>query len=257
MGKDKSSNTKVGRPSKLSYEDKINVITRYAVKTGGEFLNALTSYGVFSRLAAYAVELGYENVHSYDFSNDKNIRAYLDDYIGAERKREEMNKGIGDLAYVPLDIGTLVVMRDKAELRNRLELREQYVKNLYFSAATAIENFRPLEMRNTELVRENIDLSKQVENLTKELEMLSRELRAAKHREKEAKMANAGLKRKIKDQEQIDALQAAKDSSSALTAYTSFASLAEPNEKSSINKPNHIRGSILTLLPTEGEETNE
>lgn len=179
---------KKGRPHKLSFDDKRNIVDWYvAIECNGDYA-LLMVHGVYTRMADFArnnkMLRGIPNVASAvdtDFSKDARIRAYIDQLIRDGHKG--VNSKITESAFVALDVEA-IVRRSPREQREALAQYNQYNQRVYLQASKAIEE-------HVNLCRRIENLQSTVNNLIAENQSLSSELNAAE-------TENAALKHRIR-----------------------------------------------------------
>lgn len=138
----KNSSTKVGRPAKMSLDDKKSILHRFLISVGPNSYSTSRLHGIFSKLANFARLNGCSDVESYDFANDKDFRAYLIEYLSAENDRNTSHSD--SLSYTPLDIRSVVKLGPN-QLGEILQQRESDLRDLYDSAIRAVEHYKALE----------------------------------------------------------------------------------------------------------------
>lgn len=106
----------VGRPPKLTLDEKKDIVNRYLIQQGND-PSVLRAYGVNARLANFAKSLDsrYLCVRGYDFSEDE-IQHYML-RLGRELSVEDQAKLVG-CAYTPLDFGVVVNVQFATERGN-------------------------------------------------------------------------------------------------------------------------------------------
>lgn len=246
-----TNNKKTGRPAKLTYDQKVNVINTYAIRMGAERLTALKAHGRFSRLAEFSCELGYGNVKSYDFANDDKICEFLEQLIQKEETKIPP-KHANVPAYEPLDIACLA-SKPKSEIKKALEQREKYVCKLYDTAAKAMQYYAPIEQQNAAFIRENQELLKKNAALSAEKDELIQIIKELKHENKEHKELILQLKRRLKIQIGIEAAEVAERKKTRIGAHTLFDSLADDCPKESFK----LKERISSLQPDNNCDEEE
>lgn len=128
---------KMGRPKKITAEEKVALINRYYISHTGENAKAIGSHGIYQKLATFAKELGYQ-LEAYDFSRDESARAY----IAKLSNPTVENVSSSTLpTYIPLDIIALL-NKSQQNIEATLKDRETYFQMLHMQAAQALESNR-------------------------------------------------------------------------------------------------------------------
>lgn len=128
---------KMGRPKKITEEEKIAIINRYYISRAGENAQVISSHGIYQKLAAFSKELGYR-LEAYDFSRDEITRAYITKFANPT---VETPSSPTLPTYVPLDIISLL-NKSQQNIEATLTDRETYFQKLHMQAAQALESNR-------------------------------------------------------------------------------------------------------------------
>lgn len=128
---------KMGRPPKISTEEKIAIINRYYISRTGEHPDAIGAHGIYQKLATFAKELGY-HLEAYDFSRDETTRTYIAKF---STPTVESISSPTLPTYIPLDIIT-VLNKSQQNIEATLTDRETYYRTLHMQAAQALESNR-------------------------------------------------------------------------------------------------------------------
>lgn len=128
---------KMGRPQKITTEEKIAIINQYYVSRTGETSEAICTHGIYQKLAAFSKELGYQ-LESYDFSRNDAVRAYIAKF---SNPTAEAGSSPTLPTYVPLDIVALL-NKSQQNIEATLKDRETYFRTLHMQAAQALESNR-------------------------------------------------------------------------------------------------------------------
>lgn len=140
---------KMGRPKKITAEEKLAIINQYYISRTGENAEAIGTHGIYQKLALFAKELGYQ-LEAYDFSRDETARAYIAKV--ANPTTETVSRSILP-TYVPLDIIALLNKSQK-NIEKTLADRETYFQTLHMQAAQAIESNRLFAQKTHHLQKE-------------------------------------------------------------------------------------------------------
>lgn len=179
----------MGRPKKISTEDKVAIVTRYYL-THEE---SLRDHGIYSRLSNYAKSLCY-SLEARDFSRDPAVREQINKLVSQTRQKHPLQEAskseLPIPSYIPLDIPTLM-NRSRNTIADTLAGREQYFQNLHIKAAHAIEDY------NT-LFKQNHLLQEEVTRLRGEHDLIESEKKALKLELHDAKVKISYLTRIIK-----------------------------------------------------------
>lgn len=177
---------KMGRPKKVTTEEKIAIINRYYISRSGENAAAFGTHGVYQKLASFAKELGYQ-LEAYDFSRDETTRAYIAKFANPT------TAAVSSPAlptYVPLDIIALF-NKSQQNIEATLTDRETYFQTLHMQAAQALESNRLF----SEKIR---NLQKELESSRENCQMLESKNNDLTHKLRVAETDVAYLKRIIR-----------------------------------------------------------
>lgn len=223
MSKISNTKAKLGRPAKMSLNEKKMILHRFMNFPGSESYSASHLHGIYSKLANFARQSGYATAESYDFANDQAFKDYLNEYLLAaqERSRSQRNTEFG---FETLDIGSVLRLSER-ELRDVLQQREDYFKNLYSSAINAYENYNTLENENRALKEESQHLIQEIAGYTAKIDSLEHDILMLKQDVRSAKEAAAYYQARAKDVISIEAQHASKNPTSLLGEETRISSL--------------------------------
>lgn len=239
------SENKSGRPAKATPEEKKLIFTRYCIDIGAASLEAVSSHGVFRRLADYAHKIGFHALQDYDFANDKAFRAFMDDYITSEKQRKaSRSQGVG-AAYVPLNIPHFFT-EDKTEQFNILQEREKYFSDLYEKAAVAIENYENMDKTCTAMKVEKDDFKRQVDDLTQERDELKDFVSAYKQKLQEITKENVYYKKRLSQSVAEQVSVGGASNVTVIKADTTFSSLISADQR--VQKSTNEASEIEDLL---------
>ena len=216
-----------GRPKKLSIEEKTNFLNLFFVHYGSaEALAALSGHGKFTSLAQFAVDMGYMTVRDYDFANDREFRAKLEEFLTIERQRFEREIVIPELPYEGLDIARLL-SASPSDMEKQLAEHEQYCKSLYSFAAVLREERDHLsamvKAKESELAKLRSDTSTQ----TAEIQQLQKELKDQAALERELRRQLAEQRKLLSKNTRERALAAAEETACPISGQTLLGAVPE------------------------------
>ena len=175
----------MGRPKKVATEVKLQIIDHFLISVGAEDEHVMQQHGIYSKLANFAKEKGYE-LESHDFSRDLKVRNYLQSISGTV----ENSNSVGIPIYEPLDI-PYVINKPRTELGIILRDREEYFQGLYRRAVAALERYEIAAASNRLLKEQTMQMEQQRDALEKQC-------RCAEKIYREEKKENEYLRRYIK-----------------------------------------------------------
>jgi FtsZ-binding cell division protein ZapB len=165
---------KTGRPTKISIEDKKQIIINYFLYEVQGSAERMSVHNIYALLSSYANKNGY-NTRPYDFSRDEEVKKLIQ---SMELPHNQDSSIIP--AYIPLDIKDLV-RKTSEEIIRVLNDREDYCKNMYTRAARALEEFKSLICQIESLKGIQEELTQKVQDLCNSNEEIKvRNIRFAK-----------------------------------------------------------------------------
>lgn len=241
MSKNSNERAPQGRPVKMSLDDKKTILHKFFIHVNPKAYSETRLHGIFTKLADFAQQDGFETAEGYDFANDEKFRAYLSDYLSAERYRSHPQQSVG-FAFEPLDIRRALGLNER-ELQEVLQQRESYFSKLYDSSIKACDHYMTLENENRTLRDDNQHLTQEITSYVSKIEALEQVILELKRTVQAAKEDAIYWQARAKDVISAEAQAASKSPASLLDGYTRFGSLVSKDlemRKASVDSPTVI-----------------
>ena len=179
-------NKKMGRPKKVSTEEMLAIVNRYAVEMS-DVGPSFSAHGIYRKLSDYAKSLGYP-LELHDFSRCKEVLAYIKTLDVGEKDDGSITLNVP--AFEPWDIPTLI-NSSKKRIEEAMRSRESYFESLHLKASRAIESYitlakkvehlqsqvKSLERNNASLVADNDSLKAELKKREVDVAYLTRIIR--------------------------------------------------------------------------------
>lgn len=240
----------VGRPPKLTLDEKKDIVNRYLIQQGND-PSVLRAYGVNARLANFAKSLDsrYLCVRGYDFSEDE-IQHYML-RLGRELSVEDQAKLVG-CAYTPLDFGVVSSFVKGKKLRELLDLlkeREGELLTIYKQAANSMALYGVLEAKYE--AAESLSREYKAQNTALSQQLLATQTKLEEERGERRRLQeeNGTLRRTIKQNENQIAVLTSKGLAKGIGITDDIKALMRKSGNEDGEEHNSGKCKVLDFLP--------
>lgn len=169
----------MARPRKLSEEELFNIIERYLIDN--PYIVSLK----FSELASYSQELGYNDVTYQDFSRNKEIKKFVDEFKKQKKMTMYSKLNNDKLEKLEFNVDDVVDknIKDKKQLKVILKVFKMGYDKAFYKLQEISNNIK--ELKNKIIEQNNVIEELKEKNKLLRMQMKENEKRYSRNKKKE------------------------------------------------------------------------